>query len=89
MELAIADGAHIKNKETEDLHKMDTTKQNSAKIEKGKGCVLVSLKNSMRDVYSLQRREKNLTEQNRMGKPVWLYQSARHIQYTHIYDKFR
>ena len=36
MELATADVVHIKNEDMEDLHKMCTTKQNSAEIKKGK-----------------------------------------------------
>ena len=36
VELVNADVAHIKNKDMEDLHEMDTTKQSSAEIQKGK-----------------------------------------------------
>ena len=36
MEMATADVVHIKNKDTEDLHKMCTAKQSSTEIQKGK-----------------------------------------------------
>ena len=40
MELATADVAHIKNKDTEDIYKMCTTKQSSAEGKRKKSCVL-------------------------------------------------
>ena len=57
-ELATANLANRRNKDTEDLHKMGTTKQSSAEIEKGKRLCFRCGENGMRDVYSVQHGEK-------------------------------
>ena len=57
MELTFADVAYIKNKDTEDLHKIGTRKV-QLRYKKKKGSVLGAVKNGTRDVYSVQHGEK-------------------------------
>ena len=58
MELATANEANIKNTDKEVLHKMGTKNRVQLRYKRRKGCVLGAVKNSTRDVYSVQQGEK-------------------------------
>ena len=60
MKLETVDVAYIKNKDTEDLHKMGSIKKEfSCGTKREKGFLLGEVKNSTRDVYSVQHGGKN------------------------------